>query len=133
MPPGTTPPLVIRYSASNVPILQLGLGSKSLTEQSLYDLAVNFFRIQLATVQGASVAMPLGGKARQILVDLDPQALQAKGLTPLDVSSAINAQNLTLPSGTVKIGDREYGVLLNSSPATVEGLGNLPIKIVNGT
>ena len=133
MPPGTTPPLVIRYSASNVPILQLGLGGKTLTEQSLYDLAVNFFRIQLATVQGASVAMPLGGKARQILVDLDPQALQAKGLTPLDVSSAINAQNLTLPSGTVKIGDREYGVLLNSSPATVEGLGNLPIKIVNGT
>ena len=133
MPTGTMPPLVIRYSASNVPILQLGLGSKTLTEQSLYDLAVNFFRIQLATVQGASVAMPLGGKARQIVVDLDPQALQAKGLTPLDVSGAINAQNLTLPSGTVKIGDREYGVLLNSSPSTVEGLGNLPIRIVNGT
>lgn len=133
MPTGTMPPLVIRYSASNVPILQLGLGSKTLTEQTLYDLAVNFFRIQLATVQGASVAMPLGGKARQIVVDLDPQALQAKGLTPLDVSGAINAQNLTLPSGTVKIGDREYGVLLNSSPPTVEGLGNLPIRIVNGT
>ena len=132
LPPGATPPLVIRYSASNVPILQLGLGSKTLTEQSLYDIGINFLRTQLATVQGASVPIPSGGKARQIQVDLDPQALQAKGLTPLDVSNAINAQNLTLPSGTAKIGDREYGVLLNSSPNTVEGLGNLPIKMING-
>ena len=132
LPPGTTPPLVIRYSASNVPILQLGLGSKTLNEQSLYDLAANFLRTQLATVQGASVPLPAGGKSRQIQVDLDPQALQAKGLTPLDVSNAINVQNLTLPSGTAKIGDREYGILLNGSPATVEGLGNLPIKLVNG-
>ena len=132
MPPGTTPPLIIRYSASNVPILQLGLGSKTLTEQALYDLGVNFLRTQLATVQGASVPIPSGGKVRQIQIDLDPQALQATGLTPLDVSGAVNAQNLTLPSGTAKIGDREYGVLLNSSPSTVEGLGNLPIKIING-
>ncbi len=133
MPTGTTPPLVVRYSASNVPILQLGLGSKTLTEQTLYDIGLNFLRVQLATVQGASVPLPLGGKVRQIQVDLDPQALQAKGLTPSDVSNAINAQNLTLPSGTAKIGDREYGVLLNSSPDLVAGLGDLPIKRVNGS
>jgi len=133
MPPGTTPPLVIRYSASNVPILQLGLGSKTLSEQALYDIGLNSVRLQLATVQGASVPLPLGGKVRQIQVDLDPAALQAKGLTAADVSNAINAQNLTLPSGTAKIGDREYGVFLNSSPDTIEGLGNLPIRIVNGT
>ncbi|NBQ57031.1 MAG: efflux RND transporter permease subunit [Opitutaceae bacterium] len=133
MPPGTTPPLVIRYSASNVPILQLGLGSKTLSEQALYDIGLNSVRLQLATVQGASVPLPLGGKVRQIQVDLDPAALLAKGLTAADVSNAINAQNLTLPSGTAKIGDREYGVFLNSSPDTIEGLGNLPIRIVNGT
>ncbi len=133
MPPGTTPPLVIRYSASNVPILQLGLGSKTLSEQALYDIGLNSVRLQLATVQGASVPLPLGGKVRQIQVDLDPAALLAKGLTAADVSNAINVQNLTLPSGTAKIGDREYGVFLNSSPDTIEGLGNLPIRIVNGT
>lgn len=133
MPPGTTPPLVIRYSASNVPILQLGLGSKTLSEQALYDIGLNSVRLQLATVQGASVPLPLGGKVRQIQVDLDPAALLAKGLSAADVSNAINAQNLTLPSGTAKIGDREYGVFLNSSPDTIEGLGNLPIRVVNGT
>jgi multidrug efflux pump subunit AcrB len=133
MPPGTTPPLVIRFSASNVPILQLGLGSKSLTEQALYDIGLNFLRAQLATVQGASVPLPMGGKVRQIQVDLDPRALEAKGLTPADVTNAINAQNLTLPSGTAKIGDREYNVLLNSSPDTVAGLNDLPVKVVNGT
>ena len=132
MPPGTTPPLVLRFSASNVPILQLGLGSKSLSEQQLYDLGLNFLRVQLATVQGASVPLPYGGKARQVMVDLDVQALQAKGLTPADVSGAINAQNLTLPSGTAKIGDTEYAVALNSSPELVSGLGDLPIKVVNG-
>lgn len=133
MPPGTTPPFVIRYSASNVPVLQLGLGSQSLSEQSLYDLGLNFLRVQLATVQGASVPLPYGGKVRQIQVDIDPQALQAKGLTPADVSNAINAQNLTLPSGTAKVGDREYGVLLNSSPDFVSGFGDLPIKQINGS
>jgi multidrug efflux pump subunit AcrB len=133
MPPGINPPLVIRYSASNVPILQLGLGSKTLPEQTLYDIGLNSVRLQLATVQGASIPLPLGGKVRQIQVDLDPSALLAKGLTPSDVSNAINAQNLTLPSGTAKIGDREYGIFLNSSPDTIEGLNNLPIKIVNGS
>jgi multidrug efflux pump subunit AcrB len=133
MPPGTTPPLVIRFSASNVPILQLGLGSKSLPEQALYDIGLNFLRAQLATVQGASIPLPMGGKVRQIQVDLDPRALQANGLTPNDVTAAINVQNLTLPSGTVKIGDREYNVLVNSSPDLVAGLNDLPIKVVNGT
>ena len=132
LPTGATPPLVIRFSASNVPILQLGLGSKSLTEQALYDLGLNFLRVQLATVQGASVPLPVGGKVRQIQVDLDPQAMQARGVTPSDVTAAINVQNLTLPSGTAKIGDREYNVLLNSSPDTVAGLNDLPIKVVNG-
>ncbi len=132
MPPGTTPPLIIRYSASSVPILQLGLSSKSLSETQLYDLGTNFVRTQLATVQGASIPLPWGGKSRQIMVDLDLQALQSKGLTPIDVSNAISAQNLILPTGTAKMGTREYNVLLNSSPNVSTDLGNLPIKSVNG-
>ena len=133
LPTGATPPLVIRFSASNVPILQLGLGSKTLSEQALYDIGLNFLRSQLATVQGASVPLPSGGKVRQIQVDLDPRALQANGLTPTDVANAINLQNLTLPSGTAKIGDREYAVMVNSSPDLVKGLNDLPVKVVNGT
>lgn len=115
MPPGIQPPLILRYSASNVPILQLGIGSKTLSEQQLYDLGSNFLRVQLATIQGASIPLPYGGKPRQIMVDLDLQALQAKGLSALDVSGAINAQNLLLPAGNVKMGEREYTVRLNSS------------------
>jgi len=133
MPPGATPPLIIRYSASNVPIIQLGLGSKTLTEQQLFDLGLNFLRVQLSTVQGASVPLPFGGKVRQIMVDLDSRALQAKGLTPNDVVTAINAQNLTLPSGTIKIGSREYNVLLNSSPAAIAGIADLPLRQAGGT
>jgi len=133
MPPGTTPPFVVRYSASSVPILQLGMSSKTLTEQQLYDLGLNFLRIQLATVQGASVPLPSGGKVRQIQVDIDPQALQAHGLTPADVSAAINVQNLTLPTGTAKVGNREYGVLVNSSPDLATGIADLPIRRVNGS
>ncbi len=132
LPPGGTPPLIIRFNASNVPILQLGLGSKTLSEQSLYDIGLNFLRVQLAVVQGASVPLPMGGKVRQVMVDLDMKALQSKGLTPSDVNAALSTQNLTLPSGTVKIGDREYGVLLNSSPALLSEIGNLPVKQVNG-
>jgi multidrug efflux pump subunit AcrB len=132
MPPGTTPPLVIRYSATNVPVLQLGVGSNTLSEQVLFDTALNFIRVPLATVQGASIPLPSGGKQRQIEVDIDPRALQANGLTPFDVSNAINAQNLTLPSGTVKVGDKEYGVHLNNSPDLVAEMGNFPIKQVNG-
>jgi multidrug efflux pump subunit AcrB len=132
MPPRIQPPLIIRYSASNVPILQLGIGSKTLSEQQLYDLGTNFLRTQLATIQGASVPLPYGGKPRQIMVDLDLQALQARGLSALDVSTAINAQNLLLPAGNVKMGEREYTVRLNSSPDTVAELNDLPIKYVNG-
>jgi len=132
LPPGITPPLVIRFSASNVPILQLGLGSKTLSEQAIVDLGANFLRVQLATVQGASIPQPTGGKSRNITVDLDLHALQAHGLTPADVSAAINAQNLTLPSGTAKIGGREYNFLLNSSPNLVSEFAGLPIKVVDG-
>jgi multidrug efflux pump subunit AcrB len=132
LPPGIQPPLILRYSASNVPILQLGIGSKTLSEQQLYDLGTNFLRVQLATIQGASIPLPYGGKPRQIMVDLDLQALQAKGLSALDVSGAINAQNLLLPAGNVKMGEREYTVRLNSSPDTVAELNDLPIKYVNG-
>lgn len=132
LPPGTTPPLIIRYSASSVPVLQLGLTSKTLSETQMNDLGTNFVRTQLSTVQGASVPPPYGGKSRQIMVDLDPQALQAKGLSPIDVSSAISAQNLILPTGTAKIGEREYNVFLNSSPNVASDIGNLPIKSING-
>jgi len=133
MPPGTTPPLIIQYSASNVPILQLGLSSKSLSEQQLYDLGLNFIRTQLATIQGAQVPLPYGGKSAQVMVDIDPQKLYGKGLSPADVSTAVNAQNVILPAGTQKIGDREYNVRLNSSPEILQMLNDLPIKQVNGT
>src|SRR5437588_6746547 len=132
MPPGTTPPLIIQYSASNVPILQLGLSSQSLSEQQLYDLGLNFIRTQLSTVQGAQVPLPYGGKSRQIMIDIDPPKLYGKGLSPADVSNAINAQNVILPAGTQKIGDREYNVRLNSSPEVLKMLNDLPIKQVNG-
>src|SRR5213082_1878056 len=131
MPPGTTPPLILQYSASNVPILQLGLTSKTLSEQDLYDLGLNFIRTQLATVQGAQVPLPYGGKSRQVMVDLDPQQLFGKGPSPADVSTALNAQNVILPAGTQKIGDREYNVRLNSSPELLQTLNDLPIKQVN--
>jgi len=133
LPPGGSPPLIIRFNASNVPILQLGLGSKTLSEQRLYDIGLNFLRVQLATVQGASVPLPMGGKVRQIMVDLDLKALESKGLSPSDVNTALSAQNLTIPSGTAKIGDREYDVVLNSSPSALSDIGNLPIRIVNGS
>jgi CzcA family heavy metal efflux pump len=132
MPPGITPPLILRYSASSVPILQMSLNSKTLSEQQLFDYGLNFVRTQMATIQGASIPLPYGGKSRQIMVDLDTQALQAKGLTAQDVDNAINAQNLILPAGTAKLGEREYNVFLNSSPDAVEALNNLPIKVVNG-
>ncbi|NLP62914.1 efflux RND transporter permease subunit [Paraburkholderia sacchari] len=133
LPPGTLPPNIITYSASTVPVLQLGLSSDSLPEQSLYDLGNSFIRTQLATVQGAAVPLPYGGKVRQIMVQLDPKALQAKGLAPVDVVNAVNAQNLILPSGTAKIGTREYNVEMNGSTQTVAALNDLPIKIVNGS
>jgi CzcA family heavy metal efflux pump len=133
LPPGTTPPLVIQYSASSIPILQLGLSSNTMPEQELFDVGVQNLRTQLVTVQGAAIPYPYGGKMRQIEVDLNTQALQAKQLTPLDVVNAFSVQNLVLPSGTAKIGSLEYQVELNASPQTVAELNDIPIKTVNGT
>ncbi|HCC59323.1 MAG TPA: RND transporter [Solibacterales bacterium] len=132
LPPGIFPPAIIKYNAASVPILQLALSSKTLTEQQLYDLGFNFIRTQLATVQGASVPLPYGGKMRQIMVDLDPNALYANHLSATDVSNAISAQNLILPAGTAKVGDREYLVRLNSSPQEASQLNDLPIRTANG-
>jgi multidrug efflux pump subunit AcrB len=132
LPPGTLPPNIITYNASTVPVLQLGLSSKTLPEQTLYDLGNSFIRTQLATVQGAAVPLPYGGKIRQIMVELDPAKLQAKGLAPVDVVNAVNAQNLILPGGTAKIGTREYNVEMNGSTQTVAALNDLPIKTAKG-
>ena len=132
MPPGTTPPLIIRYSASTVPILQYSVTSPKLSEQEIFDLSVNQIRVGLATVRGAAMPFPYGGKMRIVSVDLDLAALKAKNLAPVDVVNAINAQNLVLPSGTAKIGGTEYAVELNTTPKVMEELGDLPIKSVNG-
>jgi CzcA family heavy metal efflux pump len=134
LPTGTTPPLVLSYSASNVPVVRVGLSGKNLSEQELNDLALNFVRTQLITVPGAAVPYPYGGKQRYVSVDLNYQALQARGLVPFDVVNAINAQNLTLPAGTAKIGQFEYQVGLNSSAKSIEELNAIPIKsLPNGT
>ncbi len=132
LPPGIFPPNVIKYDASSVPILQLGMSSKTLSEQELFDLGLNFIRTQLATVQGASLPLPYGGKMRQVMVDLDPNALYAKNLSATDVSNALNQQNLILPAGDAKIGNRDYFIELNSSPLTIEAMNDLPVKTVNG-
>jgi multidrug efflux pump subunit AcrB len=132
MPSGATAPLIIPYSASNVPILQLGLSSRTLDEQQIYDIGTNFLRPGLATVQGAQLPLPIGGKQRQIVVDLDPLKLFAWNLSPADISSALGAQNLTLPSGSVKIGEQEYPLVVNGSPALVDGLNDLPIRSSGG-
>jgi CzcA family heavy metal efflux pump len=133
LPPGTTPPLVITYSASSVPIIQLALSGQKLSEQQLFDYGVNFIRTRLITVPGCAIPYPYGGKQRQVQVDLDTNALQSKGLSPLDVVNAISAQNIVLPSGTSKIGVFEYAVDTNSSPTTVEELNQLPIKTAGTT
>jgi multidrug efflux pump subunit AcrB len=132
MPPGIFPPSIIKYDASSVPILQLGLESKTLSEQEIQDLAQNFIRTPLATVQGAAVPSPYGGKQRQVVVDLDPNALYAKQLSAIDVSNAFDLQNLIVPAGTIKVGDTEYAVRLNSSPEIMSDMNNLPLKTVNG-
>ena len=116
LPPGTTPPLVITYSASSVPVLQLSLSGEGISEQQFNDIGTNFIRTQLATVQGASIPFPYGGKQRQVQVDIDSRSLQAKGLSPVDVVNAFTAQNIILPSGTAKIGQYEYQIETNSSP-----------------
>jgi CzcA family heavy metal efflux pump len=133
LPPGTTPPLVITYSASSVPIIQLALSGQKLSEQQLFDYGVNFIRTRLITVPGCAVPWPYGGKQRQVQVDLDTNALQSKGLSPLDVVNAISVQNLILPSGTSKIGPFEYNVDINASPQTIDELNHLPVKTMGST
>ena len=133
LPPGTTPPLVVTYSASSTPIVQLGLSSKTLPEQQLFDLGNNFLRTQLATVPGAATPYPYGGKIRQIQVDLDLPRLQANGLSPNDIVNSLNAQSLILPAGTAKIGSLEYQVEMNGNPQTIAELNDLPVKTVNGS
>src|SRR5215468_7034443 len=115
LPPGTTPPLVIIYSASTVPVLQVGLNSDTLSEQQMFDYGNNFIRTQIATVPGASMPFPYGGKSRVVSVDINPTVMQAKGLSPVDIVNAVNAQNLILPTGTAKLGTLEYNVEMNGS------------------
>ncbi|OXI40702.1 RND transporter [Burkholderia sp. AU17457] len=132
MPQGATPPLVITYSASSIPVIQLGLSSKTLSEQSLADIALNFLRPQLITVPGVQIPFPYGGRTRVVAIDLDPRALQAKGLTPADIVNAVNAQNLVLPTGTAKMGQTEYRIDTNASADTVADISNLPVQTING-
>src|SRR3954451_973167 len=132
LPPGITPPLVIKYSASSIPVVQLALASATRPENSLFDAAVNVLRPQLITIPGVAVPFPYGGKNRVISVDLDTQALQARGLAPAGVVDALNAQNLILPSGTAKFGGTEYTVKMNGSPDAISGLNDLPVRTVGG-
>ena len=132
LPPGTTPPFVIQYNASSVPVLQLGVSAPGYNEQQLFDIGSNTIRTQFATVEGAQTPFPYGGKQRQIQVDLDLHALEAKGLSPADVVNAVSAQNLIVPSGTMKIDRFEYAIETNSAPSVVNDLNNLPIKTANG-
>ncbi len=133
LPPGITPPLIIKYSASSIPVVQLGLSSQTLPEQTVFDTAINTLRPQLITIPGVAIPFPYGGKNRVISVDLDMQALQARGLAPADVVNAVNLQNLILPSGTVKFGATEYAVRMNGSPEAIAGLNELPVKTSGGT
>jgi multidrug efflux pump subunit AcrB len=132
MPPGIQPPIVVQFNASSVPVLQLSLNSDSLNEQQLYDLGIYRVRQQLAPVPGVTLPTPAGGKYRQIMVDIDPDKLLSRGLTPLDIVNAVNTQNLTLPSGTAKIGDTQYTVKTNATPATIDDLNMIPVKFANG-
>src|SRR3954453_6283678 len=132
MPAGATPPLILNYSASTVPIIQLALSGQGLSEQTLQDTALNVVRTPLVTVPGAAIPYPYGGKSRQVQIDLDSTAMQARGLSGQDVANALAAQNLITPVGTQKIGSFEYTVQLNNAPSVIAELGNLPIKTVNG-
>ncbi|TCV96172.1 multidrug efflux pump subunit AcrB [Luteibacter rhizovicinus] len=132
LPPGTTPPLILNYNASTVPIIQLALSGKGLTEQNLGDLGLNVIRPALTSVAGAAIPYPFGGKTRQVQIDIDPPALQARGLSAQDVANALAAQNLITPVGTQKIGKFEYTLQLNNAPSDIQELGNLPVKSVRG-
>src|SRR5215475_2129996 len=131
-PPGMQPPAVIQYNASNVAVVQMTLSSKTLSEQQIFDYSLNFIRVRLFTIPGLSTPAPFGGKQRQINVDVDPVALAAKGLSPADVVTALSASNVILPAGTARIGEREYNVIMNSSPSMVEQFNNIPVKVVGG-
>ncbi len=133
LPPGTTPPLILNYNASTVPIIQLALSGKGLTEQNLGDLGLNAVRPVLTTVAGAAIPYPFGGKTREVQIDVDPAAMQARGLSAQDVANALAGQNLITPVGTEKIGDYEYTLQLNDAPAQIKALGDLPVKAANGT
>src|SRR3989449_489845 len=132
MPPGAVPRFILQYNASSVPIIQLALSGKAIPEAQLYDYGIYRIRQQVAPIQGITLPLPYGGKPRQIMVDLEPQALLAKSISSADVSNAVNLQNLTLPSGSVKLGPQEYRGSLNSSPDAVAALNELPVKVVNG-
>jgi multidrug efflux pump subunit AcrB len=132
MPPGIQPPIVVQFNASSVPVLQISLSSDTLSEQELYDYGIYRIRQQLAPIPGITLPTPAGGKYRQIMVDTDPAKLLAKGLTPLDVVNAVNAQSLTLPAGTAKFGNTQYVVRTNATPPSIDDLNNIPIKVVNG-
>src|SRR5262249_47757751 len=129
MPTGIQPPIIVQFNASSVPVLQISLSSDSLNEQQLYDYGIYRMRRQVAPIHGITLPTPAGGKYRQIMVDIDPTKLVARGLTPLDVVNAVNAQNLTLPSGTAKIGDIQYTVRTNATPPSIEDLNNIPVKV----
>src|SRR3982075_3475129 len=132
MPPGIQPPIIVQFNASSVPVLQLSLNSDSLNEQQLYDFGIYRVRQQLAPVPGVTLPTPAGGKYRQIMVDIDPDKLLSRGLTPLDIVNAVNTQNLTLPSGTAKIGETQYTVRTNATPASIDDLNMMPVKFANG-
>jgi multidrug efflux pump subunit AcrB len=132
MPPGIQPPIVVQFNASSVPVLQLSLNSDSLNEQQLYDFGIYRVRQELAPVPGVTLPTPAGGKYRQIMVDIDPDKLLSRGLTPLDIVNAVNTQSLTLPSGTAKIGNTQYTVKTNATPTTIDDLNMIPVKFVNG-
>jgi multidrug efflux pump subunit AcrB len=132
LPAGIQAPLVVQYNASSVPVLQISLSSDTLNEQQLYNYGYYTLRQQLTPVHGVTFPTPAGGKYRQIMIDLDPAKLLARGLTPIDVVNAVNAQNLTLPSGTAKIGNKQYTVRTNATPSTIADLNDIPIKVVNG-
>jgi len=132
LPPGTTPPLIIQYNASTVPILQFGISSPTLSEQQTFDLAMNTIRVGLIAVPGVGIPYPYGGKQRVVSVDLDPQSLKAQNLSQQDVVNALSTQNLVFPSGTAKIGANEYPIDLNTSPTLIGRLNELPIKTVDG-
>ena len=133
MPPGTVPPLIMQYSATSVPIMQIALESDTLSEQQLFDYGINFIRAEIALIPGAQIPYPYGGKQRQIMIDLDPARLHANGMSPRDVQASLSVQNVILPSGTAKIGSNEYPIIVSASPETLEDIANIPLKTVNGT